>query len=291
MSAKISVWIPLLLLVVFYPNTSLAIWFPWYFHRYGLQPHSMRHGTQGATCPPGYEPKSNPVRQIDAPSGSRAKSGVTNAPPRLCDDNPILMQLARLYVVSPERIVLLLSQTSLTDSWLAEIHDVLENIKNSMRLCVLAPDNIYGNLANGLSYFRKEVCDGGEGSNRKRSTGLQQAHTCFKELRTDMIECEAPADWYERRNKTKVCQIFNDVLDCYYTRAALLCGIDSAKELRSFAGDCMSRSMIHKCDVSSRLPRVDNAMPSPNGNDKSLKPFWDARIFIFACYAIYFFDY
>lgn len=303
MSGKISAWVILLLLVAFYPDSNLAIWFPWYFHRYGLQPHSMRHGMNGATCPPGYAPKANAVRQVDASSGcgagSQSKSGTGSddnsetpkeTPPKLCDDNPILMQLARLYVVSPERIVLLLSQTSLPDSC-AEINDVLENIRKSMRRCVLAPDNIYGNLANGLNYFRKEVCEGGEGSNRKRSTGLYEAHSCLKELRTDMIECEAPADWYERRNKTKVCQIFNDVLDCYYTRAALLCGIDSAKELRSFAGDCMGRSMVHKCDVSTRLPRVDNAMPSSNGNENTMKPFLDslrARVFIFACFVIYF---
>ncbi|KAH8409968.1 hypothetical protein KR009_003408, partial [Drosophila setifemur] len=250
-------------------DSSQAIWFPWYYHRWGMAPHSSRHGQKnksnsGATCPPGYESKGSAVREAATEAGkvpvSGSKSGPGPGSGRLCDDNPVLMQLARLYVVSPERIVLLLAQPSLRESCV-EISDVLQNVQRSMHNCVLAPDNIYGKLSDGLSYFQKEVCDGGEGTNRKRCTGLQESQTCLRELRTDMIECEAPADWYERRNATKVCHIFNDVLDCYYTRAALLCGIESAKELRSFAGDCMGKAMIHKCQVHKRLPRVENAMP------------------------------
>ncbi|KAI8043825.1 uncharacterized protein LOC128261525 [Drosophila gunungcola] len=268
-------WSALLLLLQLLGNleSSQAIWFPWYFQRYGLVPHSFRHGGghknqthhSGSTCPPGYEPKSSASKLTGEMvgcehAGGSIGGGSGSGSERLCDDNPVLMQLARLYVVSPERIVLLLAQPSLTASC-DEIADVLGNIQRSMRNCVLEPDNIYGRLADGLSYFRTEVCDGGDGSNRKRCTGLQESHNCLRELRTDMIECEAPADWYERRNATKVCHIFNDVLDCYYTRAALLCGLESAKQLRSFAGDSMGRAMIHKCEVNKRLPRVDNAMP------------------------------
>ncbi|XP_017056405.1 uncharacterized protein LOC108098182 [Drosophila ficusphila] len=260
-------WKALLLLLQLLGNLDLgqSIWFPWYFQRYGLAPHSARHGGQknktGSTCPPGYEPKSSSAKLTGGMAGCQPAAGSKDSPSkRLCDDNPVLMQLARLYVVSPERIILLLAQPSLTDSC-AEILDVLGKIGSSMRNCVLAPDNIYGKLTDGLSYFQAEVCEGGDGSNRKRCTGLQESHNCIRELRTDMIECEAPADWYERRNATKVCHIFNDVLDCYYTRAALLCGIEVAKQLRSFAGDSMGRAMIHKCEVKKRLPRVDNAMP------------------------------
>ncbi|KAH8353211.1 hypothetical protein KR084_009670 [Drosophila pseudotakahashii] len=259
-------WTALLLLLQLLGNleTGQAIWFPWYFQRYGLAPHSTRHGgghknKTDSSCPPGYEPKS-PAAKLMGGMGGCEQSAGTRDKGRLCDDNPVLMQLARLYVVSPERIVLLLAQPSLTDSC-AEITEVLGNIRKSMRNCILAPDNIYGRLTDGLAYFQTEVCDGGDGSNRKRCTGLQESHNCLRELRTDMIECEAPADWYERRNATKVCHIFNDVLDCYYTRAALLCGIEVAKQLRSFAGDSMGRAMVHRCEVNRRLPRVDNAMP------------------------------
>ncbi|XP_016961637.2 uncharacterized protein LOC108032338 [Drosophila biarmipes] len=260
-------WTAVLLLLQLLGNleTGEAIWFPWYFQRYGLAPHSTRHGgghknKTDATCPPGYEPKSSAAGLTGALGGCERVAGSKQPGKRLCDDNPVLMQLARLYVVSPERIVLLLAQPSLTDSC-AEITEVLANIRKSMRNCILTPDNIYGRLTDGLSYFQSEVCEGGDGSNRKRCTGLQESHNCLRELRTDMIECEAPADWYERRNASKVCHIFNDVLDCYYTRAALLCGVEVAKQLRSFAGDSMGRAMVHRCEVNKRLPRVDNAMP------------------------------
>ncbi|KAH8239008.1 hypothetical protein KR038_011956 [Drosophila bunnanda] len=277
-------WAALLLLLQLLGHLEIgqAMWFPWYFQRYGLEPHSNRHGGghQNQSCPPGYEPR-GPSGQV---RGQGEGSVAGPAPKAVCNDNPVLQQLARLYVVSPERIVLLLSQPSLSDSC-AEINDVLGKIQSSMQNCVLAPDNMYGRLADGLRYFRSEVCDGGDGSNRKRCVGLQDSHNCFRELRTDMIECEAPADWYERRNATKVCHIYNDVLDCYYTRAALLCGLESAKELRSFAGDTMRKAMLHKCEVKKRLPRVDNAMPS--SSESGLKSFY-FNCFIFASIIINF---
>ncbi|XP_034666756.1 uncharacterized protein LOC117900480 [Drosophila subobscura] len=279
MKSKGTLLAAVLLLVLIHLQISEAIWFPWYFHRYGLEPHSARHkgaggggvtasaapsGKQtmppsrankdknkgGPTCPPGYELKD--------PKSVREAGSAT----RICDDNPVLMQLARLYVVSPERIVLLLAQPSLVDSC-AEIRDVLANIHAATSKCVLAPDNIYGKLSDGLDYFKEVVCESDcEGSSRKRFAGLLEAQNCIREMRTDMIECEAPPDWYETRNKSKLCQIYNDVLDCYYTRAAMLCGIESAKQLRSFAADSMGRAMNQKCEVSKKLPRVDNAMPS-----------------------------
>lgn len=269
-------------------ESGQAIWFPWYFQRYGLEPHSYRHGgghKSNGTCPPGYEPKSAPGAQVKGTGSDNASVAEPAKGRSLCNDNPVLQQLARLYVVSPERIVLLLAQPSLTGSC-SEISDVLGKIEGSMRNCVLAPDNMYGRLTDGLRYFRTEVCDGGDGSNRKRCTGLQDSHNCLRELRTDMIECEAPADWYERRNATKVCHIYNDVLDCYYTRAALLCGLESAKQLRSFAGDTMAKAMIHKCEVNKRLPRVDNAMPmdSTSGAGRKSEYFYPI---IFVCIIFY----
>ncbi|EDW77399.1 uncharacterized protein Dwil_GK18899 [Drosophila willistoni] len=300
-----TIWIFGLLLL--YLDQTRAIWFPWYFHKYGLESHSLRHhgdATSGAqqpgkvpgappkpnksgkdkgkekgktsdTCPPGYEHR---------PPNSKSKTANTSGA-QFCDDNPILLQLARLYAVSPERIVLLLAQPSLMDSC-GEIADVLSHIQASTRDCLVAEDNIYGKLTNGLDYFKTEVCDGGDGSNRKRCTHLTDAHNCIKELRTDMIECEAPADWYERKNSTKVCQQFNDILDCYYTRTAMLCGLEPAKQLRSFAGDNMRRSMIHSCSVNKRLPRVDDVMPSKGSIMLSLS-FW---ISIYCLISIYFFN-
>ncbi|ALC39931.1 CG4891 [Drosophila busckii] len=251
-----------LLLLLLHGQGAQSIWFPWYFHRYGLEPHSARHGGRGGSggktpCPPGYE-----LRSSKGPSGG-GTGGKAKGPSSLCDDNPLVMQLARLYLVSPERIVLLLAQPLMLETC-AEINDVLEHIESATSSCVLTDDNIYGKLRDGLSYYKTEVCDGGgeDGSNRKRCTDLNEAHNCIKELRTDMIECEAPADWYEWHNATKVCQNFNDVLDCYYTRTAMLCGLDAAKQLRSFAGDSMGRALVHKCVVNKRLPRVSDPMPN-----------------------------
>lgn len=286
--------LPLMLLILGPRQTARAIWFPWYFHCYGFEPHGSCHGGAvrvppsaeadkaatptttttttgiGATtsktksgkgeanvCPPGYQLKEQ--RPVTCPPGYRLKSkGPDDAnEAHLCDDNPLVMQLARLYVISPERIVLLLAEPMLVESC-EEVSDVLDRINSATSNCIVAADNIYGKLAEGLSYYKSEVCDGAD---RKRQASLSGAHSCLKELRTDMIECEGPADWYEKPNVDKVCKAFNDVLDCYYTRSALLCGLDAAWQLRSFAGDSMKRAMINNCEVNKRLPRVPDAMP------------------------------
>ncbi|XP_034099142.2 uncharacterized protein LOC117564464 [Drosophila albomicans] len=257
----------LLLLILVQLETSRAIWFPWYFHRYGFEPHSSRHSGAINAAPAagpgkGQSSKSNKGSSATCPPGYELKGSKSHSPSvRLCDDNPVVMQLARLYVVSPERIVLLLAQPLLAESC-DEIADVLEHIRGATSNCILADDNIYGKLTNGLRYYKSEVCDGGSESsgNRKRCASLNDAHNCLKELRTDMIECEAPADWYEKRNESKVCQTFNNVLDCYYTRGAMLCGLEAAKQLRSFAGDSMKRAMIQSCEVNKRLPKVNDPM-------------------------------
>ncbi|XP_064542167.1 uncharacterized protein LOC135431145 [Drosophila montana] len=270
----------LLVLILFELQTTEAIWFPWYFHRYGFEAHSRpgaptkvlpsakpesKSSKDGsATCPPGYQLKETTAATCPPGYQLKSKSGAVLSVNRLCDDNPVVMQLARLYVVSPERIVLLLAQPMLMESC-EEISDVVDHIRAATSNCFLSDDNIYGKLAEGLKYYKAEVCDAdadsSSSSNRKRCASLNEAHSCLKELRTDMIECEAPADWYEQRNATKVCQTFNDVLDCYYTRGAMLCGLEAARHLRSFAGDSMKRSMIHACDVNRRLPRVMDPMP------------------------------
>ncbi|KAL7739332.1 hypothetical protein ACLKA6_017727 [Drosophila palustris] len=270
MSIRLGVSLFWLLLIIFELETTQAIWFPWYFHRYGFEPHSSRHSGAVNAAPAagpgkGSTSKSNRGNTATCPPGYELKGSKSISPNvRLCDDNPVVMQLARLYVVSPERIVLLLAQPLLTESC-DEIADVLQHIHSATSNCVLADDNIYGKLTNGLMYYKDQVCDGGSGSdssssNKKRCASLNDAHNCLKELRTDMIECEAPADWYEKRNATKVCQTFNDVLDCYYTRGAMLCGLEAARQLRSFAGDSMKRAMIYPCEVNKRLPKVNDPM-------------------------------
>lgn len=235
-----------LLLILTQLDSMHAVWFPWYFRRNGFDFYGMGRGfaancgSNKGSCPPGYKLKDQKASE------------------NVCDDNPVVMQLARLYVVSPERIVLLLAQPMVVEAC-EEVADVLTHIQSVTSNCKFADDNIYAKLTNGLRYYKAEVCDGSS-CNKKRCTSLSEAHSCIRELRTDMIECEAPADWYENRNVSQVCKAFNDILDCYYIRSAMLCGLQAARQLRSFAADSMKRAMTHSCDVRKRLPKVKDPM-------------------------------
>lgn len=68
------------------------------------------------------------------------------------------MQLARLYVISPERIVLLLTKHSVTETC-HEVADVIKHINNTIEDSMpLPPDNLYMKLYNGLSYYNSYTC-------------------------------------------------------------------------------------------------------------------------------------
>lgn len=73
-----------LLLILSLLDSMQTVWFPWYFRRNGFDFYGMGRGFAAncgpnkAACPPGYKLKD--------PKNSD----------RLCDDNPVVLQLARL---------------------------------------------------------------------------------------------------------------------------------------------------------------------------------------------------
>ena len=70
----------------------------------------------------------------------------------------MILQLARLYITSPERIVLLLTSTSLRNTC-ERVSDVLIIINKTLSECIpLAKDNLYMRLTSGLDYFNTQIC-------------------------------------------------------------------------------------------------------------------------------------
>lgn len=75
-----------------------------------------------------------------------------------CDENRLVYQLARLYIVSPERIILLLTDKSLRTTC-RDVGYTLHNINNTLVDCLPLPqNNLYKKLYDGLIYFNNHIC-------------------------------------------------------------------------------------------------------------------------------------
>lgn len=75
-----------------------------------------------------------------------------------CDENRLIYQLSCLYIVSPERIILLLTEGSL-DTTCQGIGSVIQNINATLVDCLpMPPSNLYKKLYNALLYFNNHVC-------------------------------------------------------------------------------------------------------------------------------------
>ncbi|XP_061400945.1 uncharacterized protein LOC133336683 [Musca vetustissima] len=149
-----------------------------------------------------------------------------------CDENKLLQQFARLNIMSPEGIVQLVTEKPMLNTCNA-VADVLIKINKIITKSKLsAKENLYVKLYNGLRYFDESICQQRFSAEEKHLTNYQD---CLQELHEDLIECEGPPDWFEKTNEDVVCQYYNDIINCHYTKAAMLCGLKPAKLFRSFS--------------------------------------------------------
>ncbi|KNC22491.1 hypothetical protein FF38_07231, partial [Lucilia cuprina] len=179
----------------------------------------------------------------------------------VCDEKKLILQLARLYIISPERIILLLTRKSLNKECL-KVADVLQHINSTISVSIPLPvDNLYMKLYNSLDYYNSYVClynPNTRGNleflckirNLKSSklsimyhdlSDLINYHECLTELHEDLLDCEGPPDWFEKTNEAIVCQYYNEIINCHYIKAALLCGLKPALMLRTFSNEIMKR--------------------------------------------------
>ncbi|XP_053954567.1 uncharacterized protein LOC128860833 [Anastrepha ludens] len=174
----------------------------------------------------------------------------------LCDEMQIMLHLACIRVTSPERILLLLTWDS-KNSTCNSVHRVLQHINDTLTDCVPLPsNNLYMRLYRALQFFNGQIC----GKAETKSKHLENYRSCIAELREDLIDCEGPADWFEKRSNAYVCRQFTEIINCDYLRAALLCGLKPARMLRSFAAEVLNKALVSKCPITSTLPHVNNPM-------------------------------
>lgn len=70
----------------------------------------------------------------------------------------MVLQLARLRVISPERIVLLITKHSIAETC-QEVTDVVNHINYTLEHSIPLPqDNLYMKLYNSLNYYNSYTC-------------------------------------------------------------------------------------------------------------------------------------
>lgn len=73
-------------------------------------------------------------------------------------ENQVLLQLARLYIVSPERIILLITRPSIRQTC-NEVREVLKHVNVTLEEArIHRVNNLYLNLYRGLDYYHDFIC-------------------------------------------------------------------------------------------------------------------------------------
>lgn len=76
----------------------------------------------------------------------------------VCDENQLMLQLAKLYIISPERIILQLTCSTVADMC-KELKLVLNKLNQQFQSCSPLPkDNLYMKLLAGAHVLNQKIC-------------------------------------------------------------------------------------------------------------------------------------
>lgn len=196
-----------------------------------------------------------------------------------CDENQLMLQLAKLYIISPERIILQLTCSTVTEMC-KELKLVLNKLNQQFQTCVPLPkENLYMKLLAGAHVLHEKVCESEDACLRefmvywykfsKHNTivllDVGKSQDCLRLLRSDYMDCEGPADWYEKTNETVVCKCYVDILNCNYVKTGELCGLELAHYMRHLTIDVFRPIIPKKCKTPRCLPKISDPMPNEGG--------------------------
>ncbi|KAK2583598.1 hypothetical protein KPH14_009540 [Odynerus spinipes] len=176
-----------------------------------------------------------------------------------CNEDQILLYLAKLQVINPEDILLIASYKDI-DYLCRKIVQTLDSLDNVMQTCIPLPeDHLYMQLIAGLRMFSSKLCV---------YTNYQSVFTkymkCYQQLHDEYLDCVGPTDWTENMEIHDLCYQFKAISDCYYTLTAVLCGIEAAKVLKEFVVQVITAVIWANCPNVHKDPIVSNPMPEFN---------------------------
>lgn len=120
-----------------------------------------------------------------------------------CNENLLMIRLAKLKLTGPERILQLLVRSQDLNEMCTELRSTMSGVHTDYRQCIpLATDNLFANLFRGIEQMYTLFC----GADMALLDSMDMYHSCMQEIHNEYVECEGPADWIERDNATQLCQ-------------------------------------------------------------------------------------
>ncbi|KAG5880533.1 hypothetical protein JTB14_026766 [Gonioctena quinquepunctata] len=93
------------------------------------------------------------------------------------------------------------------------------------------------------------------------SQGYSDYQPCLSEMKSEFETCNGPADWIEETDGEIICRTYKSIVDCYYIKAAKVCGIEAAKAITELIESVIGAVMIKKCKGMNSMPYVKDTMP------------------------------
>ncbi|KAJ8977537.1 hypothetical protein NQ317_010057, partial [Molorchus minor] len=171
-----------------------------------------------------------------------------------CKEDKLVEFLADLQVISPESIV---EWTVLCEEPCRKLSIIVKKIDKYLQTCKpRKEDNLYMSLIEGTRILRQKLC-----INDAFMKKFSMYHKCLHELHNDFEGCSGPADWNEDPDKNEMCKDYKGIVDCYYIKAAKVCGYKAAATIKELLKDVVNGVIKIKCSGINQNPSVQDPMP------------------------------
>ncbi|KAI4462148.1 hypothetical protein MML48_5g00001511 [Holotrichia oblita] len=172
-----------------------------------------------------------------------------------CNEDDLMVYLAEMQAINPESIINLCTQDDFLTMCL-QVSDSLDKVDKFLQSCeVINEKDLYVQLIKGVDKFYDYLCN----TTSNRDT-FQKYFYCIRTLREEYESCAGPADWTEYKDRSLVCEAYQEIVDCYYIKTAKICGINAAKMIKELMKNVINAIIVTTCDVSA-VPYVADPMP------------------------------
>lgn len=185
----------------------------------------------------------------------------------ICDDNQLLLHLANLDIIGPDRIVTLITGSNIND-FCQRINTTLEAVDRELQNCVvLSRANLYIRLLNGTQIANRMLC-----TNNSLRDGYKKYEECIQQLHEEYLECEGPEDWFEDLHVDRVCDVYESIINCNYFKTAELCGLEAAHYTHALEREIFKAVTLVDCKLPNKEPQypepIFGKMTTSGGVDK-----------------------